>query len=411
MNTYGILNGSSRLQKMTSQAEAVSLTGRPSLCAGLVKRWGVGLERSITCLIALVVAVLIALPGAAKAQDTQVAPPADRNIVVGYHISPPFVMRDSDGNLGGMAVDLWNKVAGELGYTASYRDYPTVSGLLDATQADDIDIAVGNISITEDRAARIDFTQPWFDAGLRIMIDREGTTGLGDVWDGLWEAGYVGVYGWIIALILLATIGLTFFDRRFDKNFPKRWRDGIAESFYAVMLVATKGTLPSRSKLFGWLGRIFSAFWLIIGVAVLAYVTSSVTSVMTSLAIRGDIRGPEDLPGRTVGVFAGSISESIMASEGIDIRSFDGIEKAVMALKENDVDAIVADAPVLEYYKYQNPDFGLDVVGRIFNPGKYGFALPYNEAALTQEVTIKLLALQESGGLDLLEKQYFGDER
>ncbi|WP_417417205.1 transporter substrate-binding domain-containing protein [Hoeflea sp.] len=345
------------------------------------------------------------------AQEAPVAPRADKNVVVGYHISPPFVMRDSDGNLGGMAIDLWNKVAGELGYTASYRDYPTVSGLLDATRADDLDIAVGNISITEDRATRIDFTQPWFDAGLRIMIDKEGTTGLGDVWDGLWEAGYVGIYGWIVSLILLATVGLTFFDRHFDKNFPERWRDGIAESFYAVMLVATKGTLPSRSKLFGWVGRIFSAFWLIIGVAVLAYVTSSVTSVMTSLAIRGDIRGPEDLPGRTVGVFTGSISENIMASDGIDIRRFDGIENAVTALKDNDIDAIVADAPVLEYYKHQNPDSGLDVIGRIFNPGKYGFALPYNEDALTQEVTIKLLALQEGGYLDLLEKQYFGDER
>ena len=368
-------------------------------------------ERTISGLMALAAIVWLGLAGQGMAQETPAAPQADSAVTVGYHISPPFVMRDSDGNLQGMAIDLWNKVAGELGYTASFRDYPTVSGLLEATRADDIDIAVGNISITEDRATYIDFTQPWFDAGLRIMIDKEGTTGLGDVWDGLWEAGYVGVYGWIISLILIATIGLTLFDRHFDKNFPERWRDGISESFYAVMLVATKGTLPSRTKLFGWVGRLFAAFWLVIGVAVLAYVTSSVTSVMTSLAIRGDIRGPEDLPGRTIGVFTGSISESIMASDGIDIRPYDGIEEAVVALKENDIDAIVADAPVLEYYKHENPDFGLDVVGRIFHPGKYGFGLPYKEDALTQEVTIKLLALQESGYLDTLEKQYFGDER
>ncbi|WP_412051511.1 transporter substrate-binding domain-containing protein [Hoeflea sp. Naph1] len=370
-----------------------------------------GLETCISGMIALSAIVWLAMAGVVMAQDKPVAPQADKNVVVGYHISPPFVMRDSDGNLHGMAIDLWNTVAGELGYTPSYRDYPTVSGLLEATRAGDIGIAVGNISITEDRANYVDFTQPWFDAGLRIMIDKEGTTGLGDVWDGLWEAGYIEVYGWIVFLIIAATIGLTFFDRRFDKNFPVRWRDGFSESFYAVMLVATKGTLPSRAKLFGWVGRVFSAFWLIIGVAVLAYVTSSVTSVMTSLAIRGDIRGPEDLPDRTVGVFTGSISENIMAGEGIDIRRFDGIEKAVTALKENDIDAIVADAPVLEYYKHKHLDMGLDVVGRIFNPGKYGFALPYSQDALTQEVTIKLLALQEGGDLDALEKQYFGDER
>ncbi|MCY0094145.1 transporter substrate-binding domain-containing protein [Hoeflea ulvae] len=388
-----------------------SRTRKTIICANIISRLSRGFKHPGAGLVAAAALVWLALAGAVMAQDRPVAAPADKDVVVGYHISPPFVMRDADGNLQGMAVDLWNEVAGELGYTATYRDYPTVAGLLEATRNSDIDIAVGNISITEDRATLIDFTQPWFDAGLRVMIDKEGTTGLGDVWEGLWDAGYVEAYGWIVALIILSTIGLTLFDRRFDKNFPPRWRDGFSESFYAVMLVATKGTLPSRTKLFGWIGRIFSAFWLIIGVAVLAYVTSSVTSVMTSLAIKGDIRGPEDLPGRTVGVFAGSISENIMAGEGIDIRAFEGIDQAVAALKENDVDAIVADAPVLEYYKHEHPDIGLDVVGRIFNPGKYGFALPYSQEARTQEVTIKLLALQESGELDALEKQYFGDER
>jgi len=388
-----------------------SRTRKTSSCANSITRLSDGLGSPIACVIALAAIVWIALSGAVMAQDTPAAPQADTNVIVGYHISPPFVMRDSDGNLHGMAIDLWNKVADELGYIASYRDYPTVLGLLDATRTGDIDIAVGNVSITEDRATHVDFTQPWFDAGLRIMIDKEGTTSFGDVWDGLWEAGYIEAYGWIVFIIIMATIGLTFFDRHFDKSFPGRWRDGFSESFYAVMLVATKGTLPSRTKLFGWVGRVFAAFWLIIGVAVLAYVTSSVTSVMTSLAIRGDIRGPEDLPGRTVGVFTGSISENVMASDGIDIRSFEGIENAVIALKENEIDAIVADAPVLEYYKHEHPDFGLDVVGRIFHPGKYGFALPYKEDARTQDVTIKLLALQESGDLDTLERQYFGDER
>lgn len=370
-----------------------------------------GLNRCITNEIALAALVWIASAGAVMAQDAPVAPQAGENVVVGYHISPPFVMRDSDGNLHGMAIELWNKIAEEQGYIPSFRDYPTIADLLEATQSGDVDIAVGNVSITEQRATFVDFTQPWFDAGLRVMIDRQGATGFGDIWDGLWDAGYIKAYGWIVSLIIISTVGLTFFDRRFDGNFPKRWRDGLAESFYAVMLVVTKGTLPSRTKLFGWIGRIFSAIWLIVGIAVFAYVTSSVTSVMTSLAIEGNITGPDDLSGHTVAVFTGSISETIMIDDGIDVRRYDGIEPAVAALQRNDVDAIVADAPVLEYYKHEHPNLGLDVVGRIFNPGKYGFALPYKEDSRVLDVTIKLLALQESGFLDSLEKQYFGDER
>jgi polar amino acid transport system substrate-binding protein len=395
----------SRLQYMTSMKKG---SNGP---AGKINWMSDRLNRCIACLIAFAAIILIGLAGVAMAQDAPAAPQADKNVTVGYHISPPFVMRDSDGKLHGMAIELWTKIAEEEGYTFSYREYPTISGLLKATQKGDIDIAVGNVSITEQRATSVDFTQPWFDAGLRVMIDRKGTTGFSDVWNGLWDAGYIKAYGWIAFLIIISTIGLTFFDRHFDENFPKRWRDGFAESFYAVMLVATKGTLPSRTKLFGWVGRIFSALWLIVGIAVFAYVASSVTSVMTSLAIQGNITGPDDLSGHTVGVFTGSISENLMADEGVDLRRFDGIEPAVAALQRNDVDAIVADAPVLEYYKHEHPDLGLDVVGRIFHPGKYGFALPYKEDARTLAVTIKLLALQENGYLDTLEKQYFGDER
>jgi len=82
---------------------------------------------------------------------------------------------------------------------------------------------------------------------------------------------------------------LTFFDRRFDKSFPESWREGIAESFYTVMSVATSGKPAKRSNLFGWVGRIWQGLWLVCGVAVVAYVTSSVTSVMTTLSDRKSV--------------------------------------------------------------------------------------------------------------------------
>ena len=364
--------------------------------------------------IALLLAVIcnLVLAGAATAQSaTPPTPSAAQPVTVGYHVSPPFVMRDGDGALGGMAIELWEEIARGLGYSSDYVEYPTIGALLAATEAGEIDIATSNISITEDRAAVVDFTQPWFDGGLRVMIDESGTTTAGDIWSGLSNAGYLKAYGWIVLLIIAATLGLTLFDRRFDKDFPKRWREGVAESFYAIMLQVTKGTLPGRTRLFGWLGRIFSALWLIIGIAAFAYVTSSVTSVMTSLAIEGTINGPDDLEGHTIGVLEGSVGERAMLADYVDIRRFEGIEAAVQALRDNRVDAVVHDAPVLEYYKLQHPDLSLDVVGRIFQPDKYGFSLPYADNSLIIPVTVNLLGLKEDGFLDTLENAYFGDER
>ena len=227
-----------------------------------------------------------------------------RAITVGYRVLPPFITVNSDGELGGMAADLWQEIEDGFNVKPTYVQYQTVGDLLTATAAKEVDVAIGAISITEERAERVDFTQPWFDSGLRVMVDDRSHSSLANIWNGLAEAGFLRYYAWLLLFIFVGTIGLTLFDRHFDKNFSRRWRDGLAESFYAVMLVVTKGTLPSRTKLFGWIGRVFAAFWLIIGIAVVAYVTSSVTSVMTSIAISGSITGPDDLPGRTIGVCA-----------------------------------------------------------------------------------------------------------
>ena len=362
-------------------------------------------------MLSLLFAAMIGFAGAGKAQETASEDAATTDITVGYRVTPPFVMKDADGNLTGMAIDLWNEIEDGMGYAPTYREYASMADLVSATAAKEVDVAVGAMSITEERAMEIDFTQPWFDSGLRVMVDNYSSSSMTNLWDGLAESGHLQHYGILILLVIVATIGLTLFDRHFDKNFPKRWREGIAESFYAVMLVVTKGSLPSRAKLFGWYGRIFSAFWLVIGIAVLAYVTSSLTSVMTSIAVQGAIGGPDDLPGRVVGVLKGSTAETAMKQDEIEYVTYASVDDAITALRDNEVDAIVGDSPVLEYHKFIDPKPGLDIVGRIFSPDKYGFAVPYDESSQIFPITVKLLSLQEDGVVEDLAEKYFGDER
>lgn len=356
----------------------------------------------ILCLLAI-----IALPHWAFAQaETDVS---NGTVKVGLYESPPFVMTGADENPRGMAVDIWEKLAERLEIKTEYSVYPTLSDLRQATQRGDVGIAVTNMTITKRRAESVDFTQPWFDGGMRIMVSETATTGLRAVVQGLASAGYLRAYGWLALVIVLSTLVLTFFDRRFDPDFPRRWRDGIANSFYNVMSVATTGKIPSRKNLFGWVGRVWSALWLVCGIGVLAYITSTVTSVMTTLAITGSINGPGDLSGRTVGVFEGTVEEEFAETMGLDHHSLPGIDAAVEALDNGRISAIIGDAPVLEYYVKINPDRGLDVVGPIFEPDKYAFALEPN-SPLRKPITVQLLGLKEDGTINQLKRDYFGDD-
>ena len=182
-------------------------------------------------------------------------------------------------------------------------------------------------------------------------------------------------YARLLGLILLATVLVSLFDRHFDKNFPKRWREGLAEGFYTVMSVATSGKQPSRAHLFGWIGRIFSALWLVCGIAVLAYVTSLVTSVMTTIALDGRVAGVSDLADKRVGVQTGSTAEEYAVSSRLGIRRFDNIELAAQALAAGRIDVVLGDAPVLDYYAHNTADSRVRVIGEIFALEKYGFAI------------------------------------
>ncbi|WMS44561.1 transporter substrate-binding domain-containing protein [Acuticoccus sp. MNP-M23] len=344
-------------------------------------------------------------PGQAAGGGEQAAAPTN-SVVAGVYLSPPFVMKSDDG-LTGMAIELWNAIAEERDVATEFVEFESIRKLLAAIQSSEIDAAVTGLTITEGRAEFIDFTYPWFDGGLQVMVSDVSPTSFGNILEGLADTGHLQAFAWIGGVILVATLLLTLFDRRFDNGFPQRWRDGIADSFYTVMSVAVSGRPPSRKNLFGWTGRILSAFWLICGLAVIAYVTSSVTSVMTTLTLTNQINGVSDLPGKTVGVLDGGTGEEFVIRSGLGHVTFDNIDNAVTGSLDGEVDAIVADAPVLDYYAHSRPQRDVSVVGEMFEPEKYGFGIAQN-SPLRRPLTVALIGAEESGLVEELRTKYFG---
>ncbi|WP_231565559.1 transporter substrate-binding domain-containing protein [Psychroserpens sp. Hel_I_66] len=324
---------------------------------------------------------------------------------VGVYISPPFVI-EIEGELSGMSIDLWQQIATHLNIDSNYKIYNSFQELVEATSKDSVSVAVTNLSINKERAQLIDFTQPWYDAGLTIMISESKGADSNELLKGLKEAGYIKSYLFLGVLVFLLTILMTFFDRRFDKEFPRGWKEGLSESFYQVMLMVTSGKL-TRKNLFGWVGRIVSAIWLAVGILVVAYVTSTITSVMTSLHLSSDISQLSDLNDKKIAVLSGSNTEAFIRGIGFDYISYPNLNDMVDGIKTNQVDAIVGDAPVLEYYIFNNQQNELEIVGNLFKPDKYGFGLSPNNI-LKKDITLEILKAQESGLLRKLKSNYFG---
>ena len=177
-------------------------------------------------------------------------------------------------------------------------------------------------------------------------------------------------------------------------------------SLYNLMVAAKSGRF--ETKRIGWIGYILSTVWMIFGVALIAYVTSTVTSAMTTVSLTNGITSFRDLPGKTVGVISGSAEGLYLRQSFIGTLEFDHIEDAISALEKEAVDAVVAEAPALEYWIHRNPQSDMQIVGPLFYPAKFALATNFAHSGIADRISVRIIELQEQGILNELKAKYFG---
>ena len=88
---------------------------------------------------------------------------------------PPFEMRDdATGNLTGFDIELMQAIGEAAGREVEFVSLP-FDGLIPALQSNTIDAAISGMTITAERAQTIDFSRPYFEAGLAIAVREDNT--------------------------------------------------------------------------------------------------------------------------------------------------------------------------------------------------------------------------------------------
>ncbi|MCC8167155.1 MAG: transporter substrate-binding domain-containing protein [Planctomycetes bacterium] len=315
--------------------------------------------------------VLLLLAGAVRAGESGSAAPGQaERLRVGVYVNPPFVIRDGD-TCSGMAVDLWRSMEDRLNLHCDFSEYGSIRELIEAAGDNRVDVCVANLAVTSERAASVLFTFPWFDSGLRIMTpvyDHKGVV------ERLVTNGHAHAYVLLFLLFVAVSLVATTIRRRRDVGFPDRWLDGFTTCLKEVISVAKSGELPTREP--NWLRNLLVSAWMIFGMALLAYITSTVSSAMTmaSLRQRGEIHELGDLPGHTVAVLSGSGAETHLPRLGIRVVPYGSRDDDAAAVRAREADAFVADTAVLEYWAAEHPEARVHVTGRPFRPYKFAFA-------------------------------------
>ncbi|MDI6528845.1 cystine ABC transporter substrate-binding protein [Pseudomonas otitidis] len=88
---------------------------------------------------------------------------------------PPFNYQDESGKLTGFEVELAQALAKELGVKAEFQ--PTKwDGILAALESRRLDVAINQVTISEERKKKYDFTTPYTVSGIQALV-RKGKEG------------------------------------------------------------------------------------------------------------------------------------------------------------------------------------------------------------------------------------------
>lgn len=243
-------------------------------------------------LVALLVVVMVLPLGCTGGKKT--------TIIVGTEATfPPFEFFDDDDKIVGFDIDVIMFIAKELGW-----DVKIVDRNFDTLPVDlavgEVDVVIAGMTITAERAAQVDFSNPYYDAS-QVIVVRSNETRINSVED-------------------------------------------LADMKIAVQM-GTTGAYEAA-----------------------------------------DIKGADDHP---------------------DLKQYQRVNEAFLALKNNVVDAVIIDEPVAKNFIAALG--GMKVAGEPFTNEQFGIAVKKGNTELLEQINRALEKLVSSGEYDRLIKKWFED--
>jgi polar amino acid transport system substrate-binding protein len=320
-------------------------------------------------------------------------------------ILPPFVVEEN-GELGGFSIELWKNIAQELEIKSDFKKTASIPGLLSAIKDRQADLSIAAISVTAEREKDFDFSQPIFDAGLQILVRAQGSqSSIGKLLGSIFTPTLFQLLSLMALIILIPAHIIWLVERNHDGGFLENsaYFPGILKAcWWAAGTLATQAEEMPKSA---W-GRLMAVIWMFISVVFIAYFTATVTTSLTVDQLQSNIKGPQDLAGKRVGTITGTTSVNYLKQQKIEATEFKQTDEAYAALNDNNIDAVVFDAPILLYYAAHDGKGKVQVVGNVFRKESYAIALP-NGSPYRKQINNAILSLQEKGTYQEIYDKWF----
>lgn len=333
-----------------------------------------------TALYACVIFSLIGLlfpASAALAENSPELPDLQKKLLVGTKETPPFAMKDANGQWTGISIDLWRQIAEELKLPYEWRELDQ-AGLLAGITDGSLDAVVANLTITPARLDKFDFTYPFYTTGLGIAVALQNENPGMAVIHQLFSWTVLKIILGVISCILIIGFSIWLMERKKNKDhFGGSAIEGVASGFwFAAVTMTTVGYGDKHPKTVG--GRTVAFFWMFASIILVSVFTATITSLLTVKQLAPSVRGLDDIKKVAIGTLPYTTSEAFLQNHYISYKNYSSVIEGLNALEQGEIKAFVYDIPALRYAIKQHFLGKLEILPENYSQENYGIALRDN---------------------------------
>ncbi|TXG66812.1 hypothetical protein EZV62_008087 [Acer yangbiense] len=319
----------------------------------------------------------------------------------------------NDFSVGGYAIDLFNLTVQNLQYYLPYKFdcfNGTYDQLVQQVHSKNFDAAVGDISIVSSRLEYVEFTHPYTQPGL-VMVVPARRSRSNKAW--LFMKPFTNSM-WIITGV--TTIYNGFVVWLIERNHSSELR-GSPLNQIGTLIWISFSTLFSLhgEKLHSNLSRMALVVWLFVALVITQTYTANLSSILTVKKLEATITNIETLQrsnamvGYCRGSYLARYLVDVLDFKNNNIRNFSSANNYAEALRTREIEAIFLDVPIAKLFvaKYCKEFI---IAGPTYKTGGFGFVFPKG-SELIPDINKSLLNLSEEGKLRELENKMLEKEK
>ncbi|XP_043711031.1 glutamate receptor 3.2-like [Telopea speciosissima] len=320
------------------------------------------------------------------------------------------LINDND-TVQGYCIDVFLAALSLLPYGVPYKfipfgngfNNPSYSELVNLITTDVFDAVVGDVAIVTNRTKVVDFTQPYIESGLVVVVP------LGKLNSSAWA--FLRPFTpmmWAVTAAFFLVVGAVVWilEHRINDDFRGPPRQQIVTLLWFSF---STWFFAHRENTVSTLGRLVLIIWLFVVLIINSSYTASLTSILTVQRLSSPIKGIESLITSTerIGFQVGSFAENYL-NEELNIPksrliALNSPEAYATALERGTVAAIVDERPYIDVFLSSYCKFS--VVGQEFTKSGWGFAFP-RDSPLAIDLSTAILQLSENGDLQRIHDKW-----